>query len=96
MDTEARRLSLICAKCGGPYNRPCDCGSGLAVRQCALCGERAAAQAVRAERERCAQMAQEWEPPEDFSAVRGWEHEQTREGIAVALRREPPANGGPQ
>lgn len=47
------------------------------------------AQAVQAEREACAKVAEEWQPdgsPAQPDYIGGWEHEQTCVHIAAAIR----------
>ena len=42
--------------------------------------------AVAEERERCAQVAAEWEPTGERNPIAGWECDKTCEGIAAAIR----------
>ena len=51
---ELKAVLVAEAMAAMPYNRPCDCGSGLMVRICSLCLERARSAAVAEERETCA------------------------------------------
>ena len=47
---ELKAVLVAEAMAAMPYNRPCDCGSGLMVRICSLCLERARSAAVAEER----------------------------------------------
>ena len=88
---ELKAVLVAEAMAAVPYNRPCDCGSGLMVRICSLCLERARSAAVAEEREACAQMVIDWGSGDDdgltpaaFDAKHG-----SHKSLPAAIRARP-------